>query len=147
MKEVLNDLFEYKSLNKQKAREILKNLAQGQYNNSEMASFLTVYIMRSITVEELQGFREAMLELCVPVDVSEYDPMDLCGTGGDGNDTFNVSTLASFIVAGAGQYVAKHGNVILVIAMHVGESQIQIMPARTIPYLRGASVLNGKAAS
>jgi len=111
MKDVLNNLFEYKPLNKQTAREILKNLAQGAYNNSQVASFLTVYLMRSITVEELQGFREAMLELCVPVDISDYDPMDLCGTGGDGKDTFNISTLASFIVAGAGQYVAKHGNV------------------------------------
>ena len=111
MKDVLNDLFEYKLLTEQTAREILKNLAQGVYNNSQVASFLTVYLMRSITVEELQGFREAMLELCVPVDIQEYDPMDLCGTGGDGKDTFNISTLASFIVAGAGQYVAKHGNV------------------------------------
>ncbi|MFC2125879.1 anthranilate phosphoribosyltransferase [Bacteroidota bacterium] len=111
MKDVLNDLFEYKILNEQMAREILKNLAQGAYNNSQVASFLTVYLMRSITVEELQGFREAMLELCVPVEIDEYDPMDLCGTGGDGKDTFNISTLASFIVAGAGQYVAKHGNV------------------------------------
>lgn len=110
MKEILNRLFEYKSLDRTTAKEILSNLAQGKYNNSEMAAFLTVYLMRSITVEELTGFREAMLELCLPIEISEYHAIDLCGTGGDGKDTFNISTLASFIVAGTGQYVAKHGN-------------------------------------
>jgi len=110
MKDILNRLFEYKSLDRITAKEILSNLAQGKYNQSEMAAFLTVYLMRSITVEELAGFREAMLELCVPVDIEEYNAIDLCGTGGDGKDTFNISTLASFIVAGAGQKVAKHGN-------------------------------------
>lgn len=92
------------------AKEILINLAHGRYNHSQVASFLTVYLMRSITVDELEGFREAMLELCIPVDLTEYDPIDLCGTGGDGKDTFNISTISSFVVAGAGQPVAKHGN-------------------------------------
>jgi len=110
MKEILNRLFEYKSLDRATAREILSNLAQGKYNNSEMAAFLTVYLMRNITVEELSGFRDAMLELCVPLHIDEFNAIDLCGTGGDGKDTFNISTLASFIVAGAGQPVAKHGN-------------------------------------
>lgn len=110
MKEILNDLFEYKHLGKAAAKTILKNLARGEYNNSQVAAFLTVYLMRSITVDELEGFREAMLDLCIPVDLADYDPMDLCGTGGDGKDTFNISTLASFIVAAAGQPVAKHGN-------------------------------------
>ncbi len=110
MKEILNRLFEYKSLDQASAKEILSNLARGKYNTSEMAAFLTVYLMRSITVEELMGFREAMLELCVPLDFGEYGAIDLCGTGGDGKDTFNISTLASFIVAGSGQHVAKHGN-------------------------------------
>lgn len=110
MKEVLNQLFEYKSLDKVTAKEILINLAKGEYNHSQVAAFLTVYLMRSITVHELEGFRDAMLELCVPLHIEEYDAIDLCGTGGDGRDTFNISTLASFIVAGAGQRVAKHGN-------------------------------------
>ena len=110
MKEILNMLFEYKSLDRATAKEILSNLAQGKYNPSEMAAFLTVFIMRSITVEELAGFRDAMLELCIPLEIPEYNAIDLCGTGGDGKDTFNISTLASFIVAGAGQNVAKHGN-------------------------------------
>lgn len=110
MKEILNQLIEHKTLSQDQAREVLKNLATGSYNSSQIAAFMTVYLMRSITVEELQGFREAMLELCIPVEIEEYEAMDLCGTGGDGKDTFNISTLASFIVAGAGQHVAKHGN-------------------------------------
>lgn len=110
MKEILNQLIEYKSLDKSTAREILSNLAQGKYNDSQVAAFLTIYLMRSITVEELEGFREAMLNLCVPVEIPEYDAIDLCGTGGDGKNTFNISTLSSFIVAAAGQPVAKHGN-------------------------------------
>ncbi len=110
MKSILNDLFEYRSLPTPKAKEILKKLAQGEYNPSQVAAFLTVFLMRSITVEELEGFRDAMLELCIPLDLSAYDPIDLCGTGGDGKDTFNISTLSSFVAAGAGQNVAKHGN-------------------------------------
>ncbi len=110
MREVLNQLIEYKSLDKATAKEILINLAQGKYNQSQVAAFLTVYLMRSITVEELEGFRDAMLELCVPVEIPEYNTIDLCGTGGDGKNTFNISTLSSFVVAGAGQNVAKHGN-------------------------------------
>ncbi|MCG8320550.1 MAG: anthranilate phosphoribosyltransferase [Cytophagales bacterium] len=110
MKEVLNNLFEYKSLDKQQAKQILINLAKGEYNRSQVAAFLTVYLMRSITVEELEGFRDAMLELCIPLEIDDYEAIDLCGTGGDGKDTFNISTLSSFIVAGAGQKVAKHGN-------------------------------------
>ncbi len=110
MKDILNRLFKYKSLTKEESKEVLVKLAKGEFNNSQMAAFLTVYLMRSITVEELEGFREAMLELCIPVEIEEYEAIDLCGTGGDGKDTFNVSTLASFVVAGAGQNVAKHGN-------------------------------------
>lgn len=110
MKDILNHLIAHKTLSQLQAKEVLKNLATGSYPNSQVAAFMTVFLMRSITVEELRGFREAMLELCVPIDLSEYDAMDLCGTGGDGKDTFNISTLSSFIVAGAGQAVAKHGN-------------------------------------
>ncbi|ELR70866.1 Anthranilate phosphoribosyltransferase [Fulvivirga imtechensis AK7] len=110
MKDILNKLIEHKSLDKELSRQILLELAQGKYNNSQVAAFLTVYMMRSITVDELEGFRDAMLELCLSVPIDEYDAIDLCGTGGDGKDTFNISTLASFVVAGAGQNVAKHGN-------------------------------------
>lgn len=110
MKKILNHLFEYKALSKELAKEVLTGIAKGDYNTSQIASFLTIYAMRSVTVAELEGFRDAMLELCLPVDLEAYDPMDVCGTGGDGKDTFNISTLSCFVVAGAGQRVAKHGN-------------------------------------
>lgn len=110
MKKILNHLFEYKALSKEQSKEVLMGIAKGDYNTSQIASFLTIYAMRSITVAELEGFRDAMLELCLAVDLSAYDPMDVCGTGGDGKDTFNISTLSCFVVAGAGQRVAKHGN-------------------------------------
>lgn len=110
MKTILNQLIEYKSLDREQSRKVLIDLAQGKFNASQVAAFLTVYMMRSITVEELEGFRDGMLELCLPVKIDDYNAIDLCGTGGDGKDTFNISTLASFVVAGAGQAVAKHGN-------------------------------------
>jgi anthranilate phosphoribosyltransferase len=110
MKKILQLLFEHKTLQRQAAREVLLNLGRGQYNEHEMAAFMTVYLMRSITIEELQGFRDALLELCVPVNFNGVEVMDIVGTGGDGKNTFNISTLACFIVAGAGQKVAKHGN-------------------------------------
>ncbi|NIJ56156.1 anthranilate phosphoribosyltransferase [Dyadobacter arcticus] len=110
MKNILSHLFEYKVLSKDQAKDVLINISTGKYSNSEIAAFLTIYAMRSITVEELEGFRDAMLELCLAIDLSEYDPIDVCGTGGDGKDTFNISTLSCFVVAGAGQKVAKHGN-------------------------------------
>jgi len=111
MKEILNQLIEHKTLSKEQAKEVLKKITSGEYNQSQIAAFLTVYLMRSITVDELGGFRDAMMEQCIPVHIEEYDPIDLCGTGGDGKDTFNISTLSSFIVAAAGQNVAKHGNI------------------------------------
>ncbi len=110
MKQILNHLFEQKTFSRQEAKEILTNITLGKYNGSQMAAFMAVYCMRNITVEELEGFRDGMLELCLKTDLDEYDLIDLCGTGGDGKDTFNISTLASFVVAGAGYKVAKHGN-------------------------------------
>ena len=110
MKETLNRLINHDILSKKDARQILVNIAKGDYNTSQIAAFVTVYMMRSITIEELEGFRDALLELCLAIDLSAYNPVDLCGTGGDGKDTFNISTLASFITAGAGVHVTKHGN-------------------------------------
>lgn len=110
MKSILNHLFEHKTFSKEESKTILTNIAQGKYNNSQMAAFMTAYCMRNITVDELEGFRDGMLELCLPVDLGTDNLIDLCGTGGDGKDTFNISTLASFVVAGAGYKVAKHGN-------------------------------------
>ena len=110
MKEILNRLINNQVLSREEAKQVLTGLASGAYNNSQVASFLTVYLMRAITVQELEGFRDAMLELCNPVDLKGYDAIDVCGTGGDGKNTFNISTISSFIVAGAGVHVAKHGN-------------------------------------
>lgn len=110
MKKILNHLFENKTFSRSEAHTILTDIAAGTFNNSQIAAFITAYGMRNITVEELQGFRDAMLELCLKIDLSDFELIDLCGTGGDGKNTFNISTLASFVVAGAGHKVAKHGN-------------------------------------
>lgn len=110
MKKILQLLFEHKSLPREQAKEVLLNIGKGVYNEHEITAFMTVYLMRSITIEELQGFRDALMELCVPVDLNGYSVLDIVGTGGDGKNTFNISTLSCFIVAGAGQKVAKHGN-------------------------------------
>jgi len=110
MKKILQYLFEYKTLSREQAKEVLINMSRGQFNESEMSAFITVFLMRSITIEELQGFRDALLELCVKIDLQGHAVMDIVGTGGDGKNTFNISTLSCFIVAGAGQKVAKHGN-------------------------------------
>ena len=110
MKKILQQLFEHKTLTRQQAKEVMLQMAKGIYNEPEIAAFITVYLMRSITIDELQGFRDGLLELCVPVHLNGYETIDIVGTGGDGKNTFNISTLACFIVAGAGQKVAKHGN-------------------------------------
>lgn len=110
MKKILNYLFEYKALTHDMAYEILVNISKGVYNESEMAAFMTVFLMRSITVEELSGFRKALLELCLRTDLNGADTLDIVGTGGDGKNTFNISTLSCFIAAGAGAQVSKHGN-------------------------------------
>ncbi len=110
MKKILTQLFEHKKLSKAEAREVLVNISENRYNEAQIAAFVTVYLMRAISVEELQGFREALLELCIAVDLEGVPTIDVCGTGGDGKNTFNISTLASFVVAGAGYKVAKHGN-------------------------------------
>ncbi|MDT0558260.1 anthranilate phosphoribosyltransferase [Ichthyenterobacterium sp. W332] len=110
MKELLNRLINHQSISSEEARNVLVNISEGKYNQSQISSFLTVYMMRSITLEELQGFRDALLDLCIAIDLSDFNTIDLCGTGGDGKNTFNISTLASFVTAGAGVKVAKHGN-------------------------------------
>src|SRR5437762_10838867 len=110
MKKILQYLFEHKTLNREKAKEVLINIGKGVYNEHEITAFMTVYLMRSITIEELQGFRDALLELCVPLDMNGYPTIDIVGTGGDGKHTFNISTLACFIVAGAGVKISKGGK-------------------------------------
>lgn len=110
MRKILNHLFEHKTLDRHEAESVLTNIAAGTYSDSEIAAFLTVYLMRSITVDELSGFRDALLNHCLRIDLDGIKSIDVCGTGGDGKDAFNISTLTTFVVAGAGGKVAKHGN-------------------------------------
>ena len=110
MKQILQYLFNHQTLTKAESKAILIEISQNKFNESEVISFITVFLMRSITLEELTGFREALLQLAKPIDLGTHDLVDIVGTGGDGKNTFNISTLASFIVAGTGQKVAKQGN-------------------------------------
>lgn len=110
MKKILNHLFEHKTLERAVAKEVLMNIGRGVYNEHEVTAFMTVFLMRSITLQELQGFQDALLELCMRMDFSGLNTLDIVGTGGDGKNTFNISTLSCFVVAGAGQKVSKHGN-------------------------------------
>lgn len=110
MKDLLNHLFNHNSLDKEQAKNILTEISEGKHSEAQVAAFISVFLMRNISVEELSGFRDALLELRVPLDFGDIDAIDLCGTGGDGKNTFNISTLTSLIVAGAGYKVTKHGN-------------------------------------
>ncbi|SEQ82372.1 anthranilate phosphoribosyltransferase [Hyunsoonleella jejuensis] len=110
MKEILNRLTNHETISTEEAKQVLVNISNDMYNPSQIACFLSVYMMRSITIEELTGFRNALLELCVPIDLKDYNAIDIVGTGGDGKNTFNISTLSSFITAGSGVNVSKHGN-------------------------------------
>lgn len=110
MKEILYRLFEHQYLGREEAHQILQNIADGKYSEAQVASLITVFLMRSISVEEVAGFRDALLEMRIPVDLSEFRPIDIVGTGGDGKNTFNISTASCFVLAGAGYKVVKHGN-------------------------------------
>jgi len=110
MKNLLKDLYNHKIMSKEESKAALISLTDGSANGSQISSFLTVFLLRDITSEELDGFREAMIELSIDVDIDGDELIDLCGTGGDGKDTFNISTISSFVVAGSGIKVAKHGN-------------------------------------
>ncbi|MDX9907921.1 MAG: anthranilate phosphoribosyltransferase [Mariniphaga sp.] len=110
MREILQYLFEKNTLTREEAKQALIEVGMGKHSDVEFASFLTVFKMRPVTSGELAGFRDAMTELCLVTDLSEYEAIDVVGTGGDGKNTFNISTLACFIIAGAGINVAKHGN-------------------------------------
>jgi anthranilate phosphoribosyltransferase len=122
MKALLNKLYNHERLSRSEAKQILKDIAAEKYNDAHLASFMTVFMMRSITADELSGFRDALKELSIKVDLSDYNAIDIVGTGGDGKDTFNISTLTSFIVAGTGQKVAKHGN--YSVSSHSGSSDM-----------------------
>ena len=110
MKDILNRLIAHETISAEEAKQVIVNISNDMYNPSQITCFLSVYMMRSITIEELQGFRDALLELCLPIDLSDFNAIDIVGTGGDGKNTFNISTLSSFVTAGAGVCVSKHGN-------------------------------------
>ena len=110
MKTILTRLFNHEELTAEESKQILLNISWEMYSEAQIAALLTVFQMRSITVDELAGFREALMEARIPIDFAPYRPIDIVGTGGDGKNTFNISTCASFVVAGAGYKVAKHGN-------------------------------------
>ncbi|MDD3568573.1 MAG: anthranilate phosphoribosyltransferase [Bacteroidales bacterium] len=108
--EVLKKLIDLKELSSNEAKELMSSIAQGNVNDARVSAMLTLFLVRSISLNELVGFREILLDLAVPVDLGDVPTIDLCGTGGDGKNTFNISTLSAFVVAGAGIPVAKHGN-------------------------------------
>lgn len=110
MKQILQYLFNHHTLSKSEAKAVLIDLAQNKFNSTEIIAFMSIFLMRNITLDELEGFREALLQMAVPVNIDSDNAVDIVGTGGDGKNTINISTLASFIVAGAGQKVTKHGN-------------------------------------
>ena len=122
MKAVINSLMAYERLSSTEARDSMLGMMNGAYNAAEIATLLTVFSMRPLTLHELTGFRQALMDSCIRLDFSQYNTIDLCGTGGDGKNTFNISTLAAFIVAGAGQKVVKHGNYGL--SSHCGSSNL-----------------------
>jgi len=110
MKKILRILFDHKTLSREEACEVMANLGKGLYNETEITALVTVFLMRTITIDELRGFRDGLLKLALPVDLHEFQPIDIVGTGGDGKNSFNISTIACFIAAGAGVTIAKHGN-------------------------------------
>lgn len=124
MKEILSRLFEHEKLNRAEAREVLLNISNGQYNHLQVTSFITVYNVRPISIPELQGFRDALLELCVTFDTNGMETLDIVGTGGDGKNTFNISTTSAVVIAGAGYKVSKHGS--YGVSSAVGSSNVLI---------------------
>lgn len=111
MKKILEKLFNHSYLSYEESKKILKEISSNKYNYYQVASFLTIFKMRNPSVQEIEGFRDALLDLCIKIDLSsDFETIDLCGTGGDGKNTFNISTISSFVVAGAGYKVTKHGN-------------------------------------
>lgn len=124
MKDILNRLYEHDKLSREEARQILVDISHGTYNHVQVAAFTTVYNMRPITLSELQGFRDALLELCVPLDFNGMDTLDIVGTGGDGKNTFNISTTSAVVIAGAGYKVTKHGS--YGVSSSVGSSNVLI---------------------
>lgn len=108
--QIFNRLLNHEELQREETKNLLVAITQGELNDPEIAALLTAIQMRGITVEELLGFRDGILETGVPVPLHCDRYIDVVGTGGDRKNTFNISTTACFVIAGAGYKVAKHGN-------------------------------------
>ena len=124
MKAILEKLINHQTLSYEEAKQALLNIADQQYNEVQMASFVTIYQMRSISIPELEGFRDALLVLSVPFNLGGQTTIDIVGTGGDGKNTFNISTTSAMVVAGAGYKVTKHGS--YGVSSSVGSSDVLI---------------------
>ena len=109
MKNILEQLLGHQSLSQEESREVMYSIMSGEYNDAQISGFLIALRAKGESSAEIAGFAEAMREKMTPIKI-ESDAMDMCGTGGDAKGTFNISTAASFVVAGAGVHVAKHGN-------------------------------------
>lgn len=110
MKKILNRIINNEELTREETKEILINITKQAYPQEQITALLMGIQMRGITVDELLGLRDGILETGTPVDLSPYKVLDIVGTGGDGKNTFNISTCSCLVVAGAGYKVAKHGN-------------------------------------
>lgn len=110
MKHILLKLLDYQYLTREESRELLTAIVNGEVPETQLSAIITIFLMRNISVDEVLGFREALMEMRTQIDLSDYRAIDIVGTGGDGKNTFNISTTASFVVAGAGYPVVKHGN-------------------------------------
>ncbi len=138
MNEILIRLFDHERLSRTEAAEVLTSMSQGMYNSAQLSSFLTVYMMRPISLEELQGFRDALLNLCVTFDVGQQQTIDVCGTGGDGKNTFNISTLSALVVAASGYKVTKHGNY----GVSSGCGSSNVLEAAGVKFTNDSAILN-----
>ena len=110
MKDILNRMLNHEELTREETRDILVGITRSEYPNEQITALLTALQMRGITVDELLGFRDGILETGVPVPLDCDRYIDVVGTGGDRKNTFNISTTSCFVIAGAGYKVAKHGN-------------------------------------
>ena len=110
MKAYLNQLIEGESLSREQAHDILLGITHESFNDSQIAALLMAIQTRGVTVDELLGFRDGLLETGKHIDLDDYNTLDIVGTGGDGKNTFNISTCSAFVIAGAGYKVTKHGN-------------------------------------
>lgn len=140
MKKLLNKLFEHQTLNREEAKHLLTAITDGSANEAQIVAAISALKMRTVTAEELNGFRAALLEQAVIPDLDGSNAIDVCGTGGDGKNTFNISTLAAIVIAGAGYKVIKHGN--YGVSSKVGSSTI--LEAVGYEFTSDSEVLNAQ---